>query len=355
MKKLISLILGCVLFLSCAGFRSAAETKEPVSFTVRVQNVDGLPIPAVFDEDHKSVPFAQIKIGQLLNQCGCDVVCVQEDFQYHSILASQMTNYPYKTLTSGGVPGGDGLNVFSRYPIYNIVRVAWEDSCGVLDNYSDALTPKGFMRVTVDVNGNCVDIYNIHLDAGSSEDDHRAKQNQLNQLYAFIEENSKDRPVAIAGDFNLEIHEDGSEGYVQTFIETGYKDAWAELASLVEGNKYDAAAIKKIYEPSDGSLPYGYYYGKWDSLERVCYNTHLAGSKFQYVLCTDDPDNPESLTNHNGAEATLIFADETAQNEIDLIPPGRFSLLYRLSSFTKGIVKDIFLLTGDVFNKTIKK
>ena len=53
-----------------------------------------------------------------VNKSGYDIICVQEDFGYHDTLAATMTDYPYQTYTSGGVPVGDGLNVFSKYRLY---------------------------------------------------------------------------------------------------------------------------------------------------------------------------------------------------------------------------------------------
>ena len=114
-KILISALL---VFIFMFGIGTAAfaqdESDQTSESTLSVisANVAGLPIPSFFDDEGKVVPKTQKIMGQLLNESGVDIVCVQEDFQYHTILSSQMTNYPYKNFTYGGVPVGDGVNFF---------------------------------------------------------------------------------------------------------------------------------------------------------------------------------------------------------------------------------------------------
>ena len=59
------------------------ESDQPSESTLSVisANVAGLPIPSFFDDEGKVVPKTQKIMGQLLNESGVDIVCVQEDFQ----------------------------------------------------------------------------------------------------------------------------------------------------------------------------------------------------------------------------------------------------------------------------------
>ena len=145
-KILISIVLVAVLMLGVGTVAFAEDETVADKLSIISSNVAGLPIPSKFDKDGKVVPHTQKVMGQLLNKSGVDIICVQEDFQYHAILAAQMKNYPYTTYTSGGVPVGDGMNIYSKYPIYNVERVAWEVFNGILDAANDGLTPKGFMK-----------------------------------------------------------------------------------------------------------------------------------------------------------------------------------------------------------------
>ena len=149
MKKYIKIIISFLLVLALmpgVGTIAFAEENTSNKLTIISSNVAGLPIPSKFDKDGKVVPKTQKIMGEMLNNSGIDIICVQEDFQYHSILAKQMTNYPYQTYTSGGVPVGDGLNIFSKYPIYNIERVEWEAYNGILDAANDGLLPRASLN-----------------------------------------------------------------------------------------------------------------------------------------------------------------------------------------------------------------
>ncbi|MBQ3590929.1 MAG: endonuclease, partial [Clostridia bacterium] len=80
-------------------------------------NVAGL--PKLFGNAAEDVEDNQRQIGEILAAGGYDILAVQEDFGYHKALAAGLTGYPYTTIHSGGVPGGDGMNVWSEYPLYN--------------------------------------------------------------------------------------------------------------------------------------------------------------------------------------------------------------------------------------------
>ena len=43
------------------------------------------------------------------------------------------------------MPGGDGLNVFARVPVYNETRTTWDSLYGVIDDGADEMTPKGIL------------------------------------------------------------------------------------------------------------------------------------------------------------------------------------------------------------------
>ena len=207
-KIMLSTLLALVLLISVGTVAFAEDENVNITednLSVMSANVAGLPIPSKFDKDGKVVPKTQKILGQLLNTSGVDIICVQEDFQYHSILAAQMKNYPYTTYTSGGVPVGDGMNIYSKYPIYNVERVAWEVFNGILDAANDGLTPKGFLKCTVDFNGVLVDVYDTHLDANGSLADCAAKKAQLEQLR--ITKTAREAQAEAIGAFMFEVQE----------------------------------------------------------------------------------------------------------------------------------------------------
>ena len=331
LKRSLSLFLAMVL-LAALAVPAFAATETAVDETVSFlcYNVAGLPIPSAFSPTKKVVPTATKKIGEALNNCGCDVIAVQEDFQFHGILARQMTNYPYQTFTSGGIPVGDGLNIFSKYPLYNVERVAWNEAYGIFTQGADELTPKGFIKCTVDYKGLLFDFYNIHVDAYGSEIDCLYKVKQFNQLLDYITENSAGRSVLITGDYNAVMHSDVNAKLYPIMIEGGgFKDAWCEVV-----NNGDYFQGEDKYERINyfASL-YQDYWGYWDSVERMLYrdgDLQLTALTNEYELYVDENGNP--LSDHASCRFDFRFtADRYVRPEMELKEPRRESIFSAIS------------------------
>lgn len=286
LKKVLAVLLTIAMLCAFVSVAYAGDEKtNEKKFTIISSNVGGLPIPSMFADDGKIVPHAQKVMGKLLNESGIDIICVQEDFQFHSILAKQMTNYPYCTYASGGVPVGDGLNIFSKYPIYNIDRVAWEEFNGILDAANDGLTPKGFLKATVDVDGVLVDVYDLHVDANGSYEDCMAKKAQFKQLCAYMDENSAGRPIAITGDYNVTTHGDIASDFYPIMIQDAqFKDGWTLFCN--EGVYFTNYLPQDVIDAYDAKFG-GYYWGHWDSVERLLFRdgdgTKMSVTDFRYV------------------------------------------------------------------------
>ena len=284
-RKILAVLLAVIMLFTVGTVAFAEGETAEKKFTICSSNVAGLPIPSMFSDDGKVVSKTTKIMGQLLNESGVDIVCVQEDFQYHSKLAKEMTNYPYQTFTSGGVPVGDGLNIFSKYPIYNVERVAWEEFNGILDAANDGLTPKGFLKCTADIDGVLVDIYDIHADANGSYEDCMAKKAQFKQLLAYMDENSAGRPIAITGDYNATFHGDiAAELYPIMIQGAGFNDGWTLFCNDgVYFTNYLSQEVTNYYDQKWG----GYYWGRWDSVERLLFRdgdgTNMSVTDFKYI------------------------------------------------------------------------
>lgn len=343
-KKALSLLLAVMLLAALSAPALAAQTAVDETVSFLCYNVAGLPIPSVFSDTKKVVPVATKKIGKVLNDCGCDIIAVQEDFQYHSILARQMTNYPYQTYTAGGIPVGDGLNIFSKYPLYNVERVAWDEAYGIFTQGADELTPKGFIKCTVDYNGLLFDFYNIHVDAFGSEMDCVYKVKQFNQLLDYIAENSEGRSVMITGDYNAIMHGDVNARLYGIMIEGGgFKDAWCEVVNngdYFQGdNKYELINYyNSLYQDS---------WGYWDSVERMLYkdgDLHLTALTNEYEMYYDEDGNP--LSDHASCRFDFRFTAESyTRPEIELQSPKRenvFKTVYRIVHYVFHSLNLIF-------------
>ncbi len=312
--------------------------------TVRMVNfnVAGLPFAILTGED---VAANQTFAGKYLSSNNFDIVAVQEDFGYHDYLVKSLNGFNYMTNYTGTIPGGDGLNVFTKdMTIYNETRVAWNEAHGVLSDGSDELTPKGFVYTVIDLgNGVYVDFYNLHADAYGGEGSIAARTAQFKQLAEFIQARSaeNDRPVIVTGDFNVYMHPHEGDGalYKTLYLECGLKDAWVEYHN--NGDYFN------MYNWHISGLP---AWGNWDSVERFMYKSgggvDVVVSDFRYVEVCDD--NGEVLSDHASAECdfTFIKTEDFVENTqvFEVTSASENDFLHRIVWFFKAltmIISDI--------------
>ena len=200
MKKYLSLLAALAL-------PSCKETE----ITIVTYNVHGLPSDLA-DTDPEKIK----QISPLLNDY--DIILIQEDFVYHQELA-QEAEHPYQEPISKSeleqsieedqlVEIKNGLSSFSMYPTSNHYPQSWNACNGIATDSRDCLAPKGFSVGEYEVApGVKIDIYNCHLDAGSSSGDIAARKGQIQQLAEFIGRRSRYRGVIVACDTNLELQD----------------------------------------------------------------------------------------------------------------------------------------------------
>ena len=315
-------------------------------FTVKTVNfnVAGLPFAALSGTD---VAGNQKAAAKYLSENDFDIVAVQEDFGYHSDLVEAMNGFNYMTNHTGTIPGGDGLNIFTKdMTIYNETRVAWNEACGILSDGSDELTPKGFVYTVIDLgNGVYVDFYNLHADAYGGAGSIAARTSQYKQLAEFINARcaENDRPVIVTGDFNnhMHAHEDDGALYKTLYQQCGLKDAWVEYHN--NGDYFD------MYKWHISGLS---AWGNWDSVERFMYKSgggvDVVVEDFRYVQVRDD--SGKAISDHASAECdfTFIRTEDFVENTQELkVTQGRGDdFLYRL----KWIFKVLGMIFSDIGN-----
>src|SRR5690348_14568282 len=146
--------------------------------TLRVVTYNVAGLPEGISESH---PIANLPvIGERLSRY--DLALVQEDFAYAKALRAKL-RLPYQSRPferGQRYDFGDGLSLFSRFPFAEPERTAWRTCNGFTGDYFDCLTPKGFTRTTLALgDGASLDVYDVHLDAGSSDGDRAARTAQL--------------------------------------------------------------------------------------------------------------------------------------------------------------------------------
>lgn len=227
---LLQLAVTTSVFLGTSTSVKAAETK---TFTVLTYNVAGLPEPLSSSKPATNTPL----ISPILN--GYDIIAVQEDFAYHNQLIKSVT-HPYLTPTSGSVPGGDGMNFISKYPLYDYDRETWNKRSGVFDNGSDQLTPKGFMYAQYQLEpGVYVDIYTLHTDAGDDASSYAARCDNMTQIANYIKTYSNGNAVIVMGDTNSRYTRKQDNFETTLMQQCGLRDPWIDI-------------IRKGSVPADG-------------------------------------------------------------------------------------------------------
>ncbi len=355
MKKVLSIILTlCVLISAFGTFAFAAEdNSDSVTAKFLNCNVAGLPdFGSLIGMEGRDVKSNSKQLGSIFNSSDFDVIAVQEDFNYHKSLTGAMKNFKYQTKHSGGVPGGDGLNVYTKsFPIYNAMRQEWHSCYGGIAE-GDGLTPKGILYTVLDFgNGITVDFYDIHADAFDGGGNALSRAAQYLQLLNLVAEKSANRPVILTGDFNTSIHlnrggDNSADERMMYEITTqyGFKDAWVENC-----NNGDYENFSEWYSHGD-------YWGNWDSVEKFYYRNgggiEITAEDFEYFVAANE--NGDRLSDHNGASCKFTFtktADFTEDTrELKVAHPSIFANL--ISTF-KWIGKDLKFVFGDHFDELL--
>ena len=213
-------------------------------FLALTYNVAGLPEGISGSHPLTNTPI----ISPLLN--AYDLVVVQESWltpdpnplaplrTHHELLVAD-ADHPYKSVPLPAPLGtdperptalvSDGLAVFSRFPFTGVVHEPWA-TC--VDSAADCLARKGFMvaRTTI-APGVAVDVYDLHMEAGSDPLDDVARDQGVTQLVELINTYSAGRAVIVGGDFNLHTDEEPDSTQFQRLLaETGLSDVCATLS-----------------------------------------------------------------------------------------------------------------------------
>ena len=327
MKKLFALLMCAALLLSCGLVSVLAEDATPTdatpdtpavasaaqgSFTFANFNIAGLPSLSASSEK----AARQKEMGRQVAADDYDIVAVQEDFSYDADFSSGL-NMPYRTDGSQNVVTGDGLEIFSKTPVYNVSRQGWNKKGGMLWE-GDIISQKGIMCATVELEpGVYVDVYNLHGDAFDGQESRDARHDNFMQTLNFVNANSKDRAVIITGDFNSAFHFTNGEGadLYNIFIEQlGMKDVWTEIVN--GGSFTDYSAYSGVY-----------YWGNWDSVECILYRDSdtvtLTPTAHKFVRYADESGE---FSDHATAVATFDYTATALASSDGLTPAKKEAL-----------------------------
>ncbi|MBQ7639016.1 MAG: endonuclease/exonuclease/phosphatase family protein [Clostridia bacterium] len=340
MKKVLSVVLALMFILGTGSVLAFADNADTGEFTAFCQNVAGLPdISFVFGDDRTDVKGNQAVIGGYVEAESYDIFASQEDFGYHDTLVSALPSYKYRTAHHGGVPYGDGTNIFTRsFPLYNEKHVPWDKLYGIADDGADELSKKGITYACIKVADNVyVDFYNIHADAYGDAGSVAARQDNFRQLAELINSRDIDRPVIVTGDFNAFLFNDNSL-LKETLVDgCGLKDAWVEVKN---NGDYDDCSY---YINTVGGV-WTDKWGVWDSVERFMYKdgggVTLTPTEFSYV--TVKTDDGKAVSDHNGVHVKFAYDATNASANIgdgtQVVKTSAFSEFFRrIRDFFKAL------------------
>ncbi len=206
---------------SVLGWSGVCAQQQQVDFSAVAMNVDGLPAKILFVSINGDGPgSAGTKlISQKIAERGWDFVGCSEDFQNDTELRSALTaNYNFGTYRApgswtkalSGKLDTDGLQFIWKktHTATNETFVEWTNKYGGLTDGANTCLKKGYRYYTLTVaEGFEVDMYILHMDAGTGDDSNGIKhgqtvQKQWAQLVAAIKASNNKRPIIVMGDTN---------------------------------------------------------------------------------------------------------------------------------------------------------
>jgi len=305
---------------------SSTPAGAQTTFSVATLNVDGLPGKIAFFNLNADGPQAvgSLRISNYLAKKNCDILCLQENFNYRWEIWSQLLFKYQKDEWSGGISlldqnidyahlqnvkfQCDGLNTLWHRNICNrgYERTPWTHNFGKFSHDFDDIITKGFRRHELTLaDGNEVVVYNLHMDASSDRDemkqndgrDREARLAQWQQLADDILARLDNRPVIVAGDMNSYYRRDDFYTvFIQAIEATGLAtagDAWVETHL---GGSYPALGSEPLAD---------------ETLDKILYINPTGGNTIKPVSVTLDregyTDGDKPLGDHFPLIATFQF------------------------------------------------
>ncbi len=325
LMRFAAFVLAAATLIACCVTCAGAAEVTTGSFSVLNFNIAGL--PSLSDSSGKE--SRQKYLGSAIKKDGFDIVCVEEDFGYDKSFAEGL-DYPFRTYGFASCVFGDGLNIFSKSPVYDLQREKWDMTGGQLWE-GDVVSQKGIMHTVARIaDGVYVDVFVLHADAYGGASSVAARKDNFRQTAEFIKKHSNGFPAIVTGDFNCSFHF-GSEGpdFRSVFIdELGFKDVWTEL--------YNGGSF------TDYSGWSGDYWGNWDSVEHILYRdgdgVTLTPVSHEYLRYRDG--SGAEISDHAAESAVFTFtASKLADgSKLKAVPTGYSSDAIKAMSI---IIRDL--------------
>ena len=310
-----------------------ASAQEKPTFSVMSLNVDGLPGKIFVFNVNSDGPISagSERISEYLASKNCDILCLQEDFNYRWEIWSRLfASYEHDEWTGGIIIEEkdidfahlqnlkfecDGLNMLWKKDIQttNYERVPWTKCFGKFSHDFDDMITKGFRRHDLTLaNGLKVVVYNMHMDASSDRDiqkkndtkDKEARLSQWQQLRDYILDHLDNRPVIVTGDMNSYYRSDPVKTQFIDIINASGKatcgDVWIEKCN---NGTYPLMDSEKLAD---------------ETLDKILYINPVGGDQIAPVSFTLDRTGylyeGKPMGDHYPIIATFEFTNQTKQS-----------------------------------------
>ncbi len=254
MKRLFTLAALCCTLLSA--------NADNETFTVCTYNIDGL--PTSLNVMGMEIPIKKdgagaegtLKISQYFAGKDYDIIGVNEDFQFHKELMTDLSDkyecgkWPgpieITATTIGDLLASipfkvDGLNLLWKkdgIKAENETITPFTNAYGIIDHENDSLVTKGFRYYKVTLkSGTEIDMYITHMDASVNLDDKediRVRRIQLKHIADSINANNNGRPIILMGDTNCNYEYDDVQGLLLDAINNGGKKTIYDVCTYLD-------------------------------------------------------------------------------------------------------------------------
>lgn len=256
------------------------------TFTAVALNVDGLPNKVATISLNEDGPGGDgtKKISQYIASKGYDMVGCSEDFNYHGSLISWLQDdYSWgavrATLSISGLPWDqifqgkfrfdtDGLNLLWKNSKIKAENESWTEWNSMEATDGNQYVRKGYRHYDVTLGlegGPVIDVFVLHMDAGSNEAVINSRHSQWEQLCDAVNATDPTRPKLIIGDTNSRWTREDIKAHFMNRLNGSLKahDVWVEL---YRGGVYPTTSMEDLTDQSNLNN-----YNRYEVVDKIIY------------------------------------------------------------------------------------
>ena len=252
------------------------------SFSACALNVDGLPASILFVTLNEDGPQSAgtKKISTYLNNKGYDIMAFSEDFNFDTELKSNISGYTWGT-HRGKITGlsnnTDGLQFACKNSSVTWANESYVDYTSTASTDGNQYVKKGYRHYDVTFDGQLIDVYITHMDAGDNSSAITSRGKQWKQLTEAINSSSTTRPKIVMGDTNCRWTRDAVKENFLDMLSSKFvaSDVWVEF---YRNGIYPTTDMADL---TDSSAPTNYT--NYEIVDKIIYINPTAANTVQLV------------------------------------------------------------------------